>query len=297
MKKITILFFLFLSFQSVNAQQLEVGMEFHYLHTPFRIGVTPIDTQSFKIAHISEVINTNGDNAFVINNFPNTGIANANVLLYQDGDKMYYQLDSLKHLLADFSLLVGDTFKMKHPFAPNASIGSHGFPIDSTFFRIDSVGIFEQNGKSIPYQILNFIDDDRNNSYPADWWKVYKGIGGAYTMLPDYPLGEGGSCLYKVKYPDGTEIIFDDDCKLFSSTKNLTEEELNIFPNPVIDILDISQLPNFQKIRIYDSLGKLVKEVENHHSKIDCSQLPNGFYMLVLILEDNQKISTKFIKK
>ena len=296
MKKITILFFLFLSFQNVNGQQLEVGMEFHYLHTPFLFGWTPIDTQSFKISHISEAVNIDGDSAFVINNFPDTGIANANVLLYQDGDKMYYQLDSLKHLLAVFSLSVGDTFKMRHPFAPNASIGSHGFPIDSTFFRIDSVGIFEQNGKSIPYQVLNFIDDDRNNSYPADWWKVYKGIGGAYTMLPDYPLGEGGSCLYKVKYSDGTEIRFENDCRIFSSTENLTQEELEIFPNPVVDLLDISQLPTFQKIRIYDSVGSLIKEYNNGVSTIDCSELSKGFYTLVLVLKDNRRTTTKFIK-
>ena len=98
-------------------------------------------------------------------------------------------------------------------------------------------------------------------------------------------------------YSDGTEIRFDEDCQLISSTDNLTPEELKIFPNPVSSFLDISELPDFQRIRIYNSVGKLIEEFDNSQSKVDCSQLPKGFYTLILILEKNRSLSTKFIKK
>lgn len=290
MKKITILLFLIFSFQNVDAQQLEVGMEFHYKITPFLWHIFP---EYFDTIFISDKIQIDTKDAFVFNDIDSCNKEKPILYLFQDGEKMFYQQDSVSHLLYDFSLSAGDTLKIKHPFSEVSTIGASSTPIDSSFFRIGSTGFLEQNGKTIPFQNTWFADNE--NSFPADIWQIYKGLGGTQYFFPTHGLCEIGRCLSKVKYPDGSEIIFE-NCQL-SSIKNLIQEEIKIFPNPVDDFLELSKLPDFQKILIYNNIGRLVKVHDKLISKIDCSELQKGFYSLVVVLKDNQKIATKFIKK
>jgi len=79
--------------------------------------------------------------------------------------------------------------------------------------------------------------------------------------------------------------------------KNYSEENFNIYPNPVAEKLFISSENNLIKeIKIYSILGTLVLKQEKNSELIDVSSLTNGVYFIE-IYSPNGKSVKKFIKK
>lgn len=81
------------------------------------------------------------------------------------------------------------------------------------------------------------------------------------------------------------------------STIDLTDTQLTIYPNPVSDVLRISNIDELgiEEVSIYNQLGQLVKSLESAGSSIDVSSLPSGTYYLQLKTA-NGLSSKKFIK-
>jgi hypothetical protein len=76
----------------------------------------------------------------------------------------------------------------------------------------------------------------------------------------------------------------------------LTEENIELYPNPVRDELNISCDYNILEIEIFDALNRLI-ERKNTNSKtmqIDVSQYKSGTYILRIKTEKG-KIDKKFI--
>ena len=72
---------------------------------------------------------------------------------------------------------------------------------------------------------------------------------------------------------------------------NLVEHEINIFPNPVDNILYINSNINFQNttVKIYNYIGKPIKTVQiknTRHAQTDVSKLSSGIYILKILSED-----------
>ena len=80
------------------------------------------------------------------------------------------------------------------------------------------------------------------------------------------------------------------------SVNDISNSEINIYPNPATDILYFDNLKSNTKILIYDNLGRLVSEKVLINNSINVSNLPNGFYT-ILIKNDNFVESSKFIKQ
>lgn len=85
------------------------------------------------------------------------------------------------------------------------------------------------------------------------------------------------------------------------STVELSEEEVDVYPNPVSDVLHVNnhsqQVLNLQ---IVDVLGKVIKKQtlsEGHHEQIDVSELPVGLYILEYSGDQSQLFRKKFIKQ
>ena len=68
--------------------------------------------------------------------------------------------------------------------------------------------------------------------------------------------------------------------------------EISIYPNPVIDILNISKEID---IKIYDIIGNLIIS-EEKTTQIDMTNLPSGVYNLNIIYNNNT-INNKIIKQ
>jgi len=75
--------------------------------------------------------------------------------------------------------------------------------------------------------------------------------------------------------------------------QNYVSKSISIYPNPVIDVINISGVDNIHSIKVYSILGILEKEVFNTN-QIDISELPSGIHLMKV---DNGTIFLKKIMK
>lgn len=122
------------------------------------------------------------------------------------------------------------------------------------------------------------------------------------TTITNPTLWPDTSLIYEMFITDSVGCILKDYlpvCVNTSSVDDFFDDDYQskIFPNPVFEHIDLFNFPSVQRAIIYDSSGTSIRTINQPQSKIDCSNLSSGFYFLTLISKDNQKISTKFIKK
>lgn len=79
----------------------------------------------------------------------------------------------------------------------------------------------------------------------------------------------------------------------YLNTKEVSKDDIIIYPNPVKDFLNIQIDNTIKKVEIFSMTGKLLKTTINN--KIAVSNLPEGNY-IVVITTDKDIISEKFIK-
>ena len=113
-----------------------------------------------------------------------------------------------------------------------------------------------------------------------------------------------GSISVTLNWIDVTSITITSTGSLFGfdnleidntlSIDNFTVENINIYPNPVENVLNIDSAKNLKSIKVFDTVGQLVSEGGN--KKIDLTKLTAGFY-LVRIQFENGFITKKIIKK
>lgn len=124
--------------------------------------------------------------------------------------------------------------------------------------------------------------------------------------------GEGGDGFYEIKPLDGTVFVASGSSFTTQETTVFTNysldknsftnsKEVFMYPNPVIDILNI-KIPNYiglpNEFTIYNSLGQIVNQKQilfEPDLSINTSTLKSGFYFINLIKEGAQK-TIPFIK-
>ncbi len=92
-----------------------------------------------------------------------------------------------------------------------------------------------------------------------------------------------------------------DDFKVFEGTNTiskLNDENISVFPNPVIDIIQINANNELKisKIEITNINGKVVEQTGDA-TRINLSNLPKGNYLLNIYDEQNNRFTKKIIKK
>lgn len=83
-----------------------------------------------------------------------------------------------------------------------------------------------------------------------------------------------------------------------SSVDKTENRNLNIYPNPVTDILNIQSPDNtIESITFYDISGKIIRaqSLNSLSNKIDVSDLPIGVYTVVAIFESGERASQKLL--
>ena len=170
-----------------------------------------------------------------------------------------------------------------------------GYGYDCSWEIINSAGITVQNGSSYgsnqTIQEDFIIPADCNTFYLYDAW----GDGGTEATLQD----SEGTLLF---YTDGD---FDAEISQAFATEiaeNITEivDKINIYPNPVTDILFINT--NFNQtfdIEIFNTMGKLVykrNNIETNNLKIDVRDFYSGIYFIKINTEKNTKTNKIIIK-
>ena len=127
-------------------------------------------------------------------------------------------------------------------------------------------------------------------------WKIANNIfTGQTTSTLTQPTAEV-DLLVRVK-------VYSDDCFTLSDVAKLSvdcltnlnsqETEINTFPNPVTDKVNINF--NAETIEIINTTGQTLYATTNSNN-VDVSSLPHGVYILKA-LKDNNWVTTRFVKK
>ena len=91
-------------------------------------------------------------------------------------------------------------------------------------------------------------------------------------------------------------IFMVDDISINTTTtgvNTLSENNVNIYPNPTTGILNITGVDNFNQIQVLDISGKIVKSINNYTNSINVSNLTKGNY-IIKIVTDNSVITKRF---
>jgi len=177
-------------------------------------------------------------------------------------------------LLYDFSMLVGDSYD---DFC--IVEGGDGFYLE----ELTTEYLFGEN------RLVQTISDG--------WGWIYEGIGGDAGLFYPVFIPLGCPCAYLDYYCIGS----DEECLngfLISSDEYLLQNKINIYPNPVGDVINIASLQGLKlhATQVYDLYGKLLIRETNNLKKIDISNLTDGLYILQVNTELGN-IFKKILKK
>jgi hypothetical protein len=81
-----------------------------------------------------------------------------------------------------------------------------------------------------------------------------------------------------------------------STNETIKKKEINIYPNPVSDILNISGISTQNDFEIYNAIGQKVDEGKTKNKTVNVNRLMKGIYFIHLKEKENS-IRLKFIKK
>jgi len=80
------------------------------------------------------------------------------------------------------------------------------------------------------------------------------------------------------------------------ATSEINAAKLNIYPNPIKDIVNITSNKSVKNITVYDVSGKLIKNYPSAKT-INMLDFKKGLYILTVTFEDNSSITKKVIKE
>ena len=108
--------------------------------------------------------------------------------------------------------------------------------------------------------------------------------------------------LYNWKVSSGCEsprqpVTATVDTNCLSTSEVTAKNDVKVYPNPFVDVVNISNADEVKSIAVVDAAGRLVKTIEKVSSQISLGDLKSGMYILNLNKKDGSKESIKMIKK
>jgi Secretion system C-terminal sorting domain len=107
------------------------------------------------------------------------------------------------------------------------------------------------------------------------------------------------NCMLSFEYTgnDGATLYLDDiDVDMTAGVENRSNIEIEIYPSPANNILNISY-NDMQKVEVYNIVGQKIysKEVSSNNTTINTTNFENGTYVLSITTASQAVISNKFI--
>ncbi len=139
--------------------------------------------------------------------------------------------------------------------------------------------------------------------WKLNWTNPTGDIGSTLTMFLDSKMPASPDWITPTKETFDAEhtgwTYFDDFVYEITTgiDNKVQQKQLHLYPNPVVDMLYLSIEDPLQRINIYNSLGQLVKSVNNPDRKINVSDLSSGIYMLNVTDQRGIVYKSKFIKE
>ena len=131
-----------------------------------------------------------------------------------------------------------------------------------------------------------------------DYTLVNTGVWEEVVRTFDIPAAVNVTARIRLKTVDSS-INIDDVSLVLTSSLGVDDfsstEKIELFPNPVKDILSIRSVSILKKLEVFNVLGQKVIGIENTNS-LNVTKLKSGAYILKIV-DENDTISTKkFIK-
>lgn len=220
-------------------------------------------------------------------------IKSTNEYYRQEGDKVYFRHGTDDILLADFALNVGDTLDMN-----GDSFGGSPLVIAAR----DTINMADG---SLRIQLKYYCADDDEPEIPNEgsWRTITEGLGtfgDMFSQLQSCSLLDPNYFRYTRCFYKAGSLVYKDeeviDC-LISSTSNLQNSTTKIYPNPSFDIITIQSENEIKSVDFINVNGQIVQSNTNLDKRIiEINALPNGIYMLKIILDNNKLEHVKFVK-
>lgn len=237
-------------------------------------------------------------------------------------NKNYFQLESTRsHYCGIFSSLeylreeedkiyrLSKDFQSEYLMLDFKEVDSYLMQTDSGFgfieseVIIDSIGIsIFPSGQEIETQFMRVLN---NQSYGDEaLYKVHQKVG---FLNPGFLFPNIGTGLcdhfdkaiqYKCFISNQDTINFTErgcfDFNIIDSTNELFEEQIELFPNPTFDQINLPE--GYMPLKVYDIKG-IELQVPINQNTLDLSQLKNGAYVLILKnTSSNKRFVTKVVK-
>lgn len=211
--------------------------------------------------------------------------------VYEQSDTVFmYNFEQSRFLTTFiFNASEGDTLTLDAPFLLPWST-------DSTYrLVIDTVEIVEFNGVQLK----------KYRTIALDEFQFYSGgyfmdrIGGLDWILPRPAVILEMAGPIRCFADNQIETNFQSipcDYLVLTSTKNLQSAiKVNIFPNPVVDKLNIRSDHPIERIELTDLTGK--KLLTTNGLTLNCEHINDGIYVVFIFLKSGQKTERKIIKQ
>lgn len=143
-----------------------------------------------------------------------------------------------------------------------------------------------------------------NSALPTnDWWKT------ELIDITSFLNSTSSDSLYfQIRFSSinnsGQASVgwFIDDIRILATGENVgidysTLETIEIYPNPVVDQINIKNCDEVKQVEIFSMDGKLVKSVNISGKTLDIQDLTSGFYMAKIVAKNEQFTFRKFIKQ
>lgn len=172
------------------------------------------------------------------------------------------------------------------------------------------------NGFALAVLHSNNFDGDTNHILTATWnditssFTIPTGPSGAYGTIANvgnYNASSlSGTVNFAFRYTGsktGITTTVQVDNVILTGTVNIGKiaiKNIEIFPNPTVDVLSIKNINNLKSVAIVDITGKEVfksNDVNSEVISIDFSTFASGIYFLNLTNTDNVVTSQKIVKK
>lgn len=95
----------------------------------------------------------------------------------------------------------------------------------------------------------------------------------------------------------GEELL--PDCEVTALETTKAEEQVTIYPNPAIDVINIDSKKEISQVEVYSLTGQLMSKDNPNTEKVQMSttSLAKGMYLIRVYLKDGTQTTTNFIKK